>query len=261
MNAADGARAGSAAGVEAGPAPLAEPRGAPPDHTPVARVEAVGLAARDGSALLSRLSFALPPGSVHVLTGAPGAGKSRVLALLGLEARPASGRIQLFGRDVATLRPREIPAFRRRIGRVHATDRLLAHLTVFDNAALVPRLAGRKDANFRGEVTDVLAWMGLAGRLDSLPEELDAAGRRRLALARAVANRPDLLLVDEPGAGLDERGAADILARLAGLNAVGTTLVMVIADEKGARKTGAPLLRLADGTMSLAESAGPVAST
>ncbi len=220
-----------------------------PPETPVARLENVALIAGDGSRELARLTCALTPGSAHVVVGPPGSGKSRLIALLGLEAWPSAGRLQIFGRDVATLSPRDLPGWRRRIGRVYATDRLLEHLSVFDNVALVPRLAGRERADYEGDVAELLAWMDLASEADARPAGLGGAGRRRVALARAMANRPDLLLVDDPGAGLDERETTGVLKRLSQLNAAGTTILMAIGDEALAEKTGAAILRLADGAL------------
>ena len=88
-----------------------------------------------------RLSFALGPGSFHVLTGGADSGKTSVLSLIRMAGRPASGRVELFGRDAATLGRDDLARFRRRVGSMFAEDRLIDHLSVFDNAALVPRPA------------------------------------------------------------------------------------------------------------------------
>jgi cell division transport system ATP-binding protein len=210
---------------------------------------------------LRRLSFALPPGSFHVLTGEAGCGKTSVLGLIGLAQRPAAGRVEMFGRDTATLGRGELARFRRRVGRVFADDRLIDHLSVFDNAALIPRLAGRPRRDHAPEVAQILAWVGLGRRMDALPASLSAGERRRLAIARAMANRAEIVLADEPTGGLDEDGARRVLRLLAELNTAGTTVVMATRDEDLAAASGAPVLRLHQGHLARVEgidgAAGP----
>jgi len=111
---------------------------------PVVRFDGVSLGGPGDTPHLRRLSFALAPGSFHVLTGATGCGKTSVLNLICLARRPVAGRVQLFGRDAATVNRKDICLLRRRIGLVFADDRLFEHLRVFDNAALIPRVVGRK---------------------------------------------------------------------------------------------------------------------
>jgi len=205
---------------------------------PVVRFDAVTLRGeREGEA--PRLSFAMPPGSFKVLTGPAGCGKTAVLSLICLADRPALGRVWLFGRDTATLGRKDIANFRRRIGLVFARDRLLEHLTVFDNAALVPRIAGRPARDYAPQVAEILAWVGLGQKMDIPPAALSPGERRRLALARAMANRPEILLADEPTGGLDDEAALRVLRLIERINGAGTTVLMAPSDDRLAPAPGA----------------------
>lgn len=221
------------------------------DPAPAARFDRVCLGGGD-QPVLGGVSFALPAGSFHVLTGAAGSGKSAILALICLAQAPSAGRIQLFGRDTAALGREERPLVRRRIGVVFQDDRLLGHLSGFDNAALAPRVQGRRPADYGDEVAEILAWVGLGGAMDAMPGALSPGDRRRLAIARAAAGRPELLLADEPTAGVDAASGQRILRLLAQLNGAGTTVLMATRDEGLAASSGAPVLRLRDGRVTAA---------
>ena len=225
------------------------PETADAQATPIVRFDQVRGPADETA--LRGLSFALAPGSFHVVVGPSGAGKTEVLRLIALADRPAAGVVQVFGRDVATLSRREAALARRRIGAVLHPLRFIDHLSVWENAALAPRVIGRKPAEYAGEVDAILKWMGLFRRADARPAELTGAERHRLALARALANRPELLVVDEPDEAMD---AAD---RLRGQKLVdeifqaGATVVAASRDEAAA--AGRPVLRLQEGRGILVE--------
>ncbi len=220
--------------------PTAQPDAAlaaPGRVAPAVRFEGVSIGPR-------RLSFALAPGSFHVLTGAARSGKTSVLDLICAAGRPAAGRVEVFGRDTASLDRKELARFRRRIGRVYADDRLLGHLPALENAALVPRLARRRRRDYLPEVMRILTWVGLGRKMDALPAALSAAERRRLAIAGAVAGQPDIVLADEPTGGLEGDGALRVLRLLAEINGAGTAVLMTTGDEALAAASGAPVIRL-----------------
>lgn len=180
----------------------------------------------NGPSVLRDLSFALAPGSFHFLTGPSGAGKSTLLKLMSLGLRPAQGRVSLFGRDVAGLTRGELPALRRRIGIVFQDFRLIPHLTARDNVALPLRLAGKREAEVQGQVAELLAWVGLADRLDAYPATLSGGEQQRIAIARAVIARPSLILADEPTGNVDDSIALRLLYLFEELHRLGTTIVI-----------------------------------
>jgi cell division transport system ATP-binding protein len=218
---------------------------APP---PVVRFDAVS-AAEGGEATLRNLSFALPQGSYYVLVGRLGSGKAALMNLIQAAAPPARGRIELFGRDVASFRPKDRALARGRIGLLARAPRFLDHLPVFDNAALAARLAGRKPAAYRDEVAQILAWVGLGKRLAELPGALTGGERRRLALARALANGPDIILAEEGAEDVDVATADRVLRLLAEVNRAGATLLVATEDESLAFRLKQPLIRLQAGRL------------
>lgn len=190
------------------------------------------------------LSFAVPPRSFQVLTGPAACGKTAILRLACLADRPARGRIWLFGRDSTTLGRNDVARVRRRIGLVFADDRLLEHLSVFDNAALAPRIVGQKRRDYAPRVAELLAWVDLGTKMDVAPSDLSCGERRRLCIARALANGPDILLADEPTGGLKRESGLRVLSLLAQIHGGGTAVLMTTRDEELAEASGAPVLRL-----------------
>ncbi|HEV2362873.1 MAG TPA: ATP-binding cassette domain-containing protein [Caulobacteraceae bacterium] len=202
-----------------------------------------------GEPVLAGVSFALAPGSFHFVTGASGSGKTTVLKLIAMAERPSSGRIRLFGRDVTAIGKAERAPLRRRLGVVFQEFGLQDHLTAFDNVALACRAAGRRWRDYRAEVAELLGWVGLGGRMAALPAALSAGERQRLALARAVINRPELLIADEPTGAVDNALALRLLRLFTDLNKVGVTVLIASHDEDLVARSGAPRLHLSDGRL------------
>lgn len=194
------------------------------------RFENVGLRYGVGAEVLRDVSFTLAPGSFHFLTGPSGAGKSSLLRLLYLATRPSRGLISIFGHDVVTMRRTALPGVRRRIGVVFQEFRLLNHLTALENVSLPLRIAGARDSQIRDHVAELLTWVGLADRMHAKPPTLSGGEQQRLAIARAVIAKPDLLLADEPTGNVDPDMAARLLHLFWELNKIGTTLVIATHD-------------------------------
>jgi cell division transport system ATP-binding protein len=216
---------------------------------PIVRFEGVGLRYGRAPEVLRDLSFELDAGSFHFLTGASGAGKTSLLRLIDLALRPSRGLISLFGHDTVRLKRDELPFVRRRIGVVFQDKRLLEHLNAFDNVALPLRLAGRRPGAYRADVTELLAWVGLAERVDAHPAALSGGEQQRLAIARAVVNRPEILLADEPTGDVDQAMALRILRLFVELNRLGTTVLIASHDEQLVARSGRPVLHLENGQL------------
>jgi cell division transport system ATP-binding protein len=230
------------------------------DPEEVVRFDDVSMRYGRGPEVLRDLSFGLPPGSFHFLTGPSGAGKSSLLKLIYLAARPSKGLIHLFGHDIAHARPSERPELRRRIGVVFQDLLLLEHMTAFDNAALPLRIGGARPQEFRDDVAELLTWVGLGARMHALPATLAGGEKQRLAIARAVVNRPQILLADEPTSNVDHDMALRIYRLFVELNRLGATVLIATHDQDLVARSGRPSLHLEGGRLSLHAPQGPALS-
>jgi cell division transport system ATP-binding protein len=211
-----------------------------------------------GPDVLSDVSLSLPRGSFHFVTGPSGAGKSSLLKLIYLAARPSAGSVRLFGEDVTQMAARDLPRTRRRIGVVFQDLLLLDHLSAFDNTALPLRIAGHKASEYRGDVAELLAWVGLGNRMGALPPTLAGGEKQRLAIARAVVNRPEILLADEPTGNVDHDMALRIYRLFVELNRLGTTVIIATHDQDLVARSGRPVLHLEKGRLKPLPPQGPV---
>ena len=178
------------------------------------RFENVGLRYGMGPEVLRDLTFEIRPQSFQFLTGPSGAGKTSLMRLLFLSLRPTRGLISAFGKDTSSLQKGQIPALRRRIGIVFQDFRLLDHLTTYENVALPLRVLGQEESQYRGDVVELLKWVGLGERMHVLPPVLSGGEKQRAAIARAVIARPQLLLADEPTGNLDPGTSETVFAAL-----------------------------------------------
>ena len=186
------------------------------------------------------ISFEVVAGGAHVLTGETGSGKTAILEMIGLARAPALGGLQLFGQDVARVPRSARHTLRRRIGMIFQDLRLVDDLSADDNVGLAVQAAGRGGQSLATEIAEVMSWVGLGRRRQAMAGALDDDGRGRLALARAVINRPDLIMADEP---VGKTGQA-ILALLADLNQAGTAILLATRDGALAANAGAEVTHL-----------------
>ena len=218
------------------------------------QLESVGLryvkGAPDQVDVLDGITFGIPPGGFRWLLGHSGAGKSSLLRLLYLSARPTRGQVSVMGTDVGRAPRRLLPPLRRRIGVVFQDFRLLPHLSAFDNVALPLRLAGRPEGQVRADVTEMLRWVGLKQAGASRPAALSGGEQQRVAIARAVITRPSLLLADEPTGNLDDIQAERLMQLLNELNRLGTTVVVATHNAAMVGRHPAQTLVLENGRLS-----------
>jgi cell division transport system ATP-binding protein len=213
----------------------------------VIRFDNVGLRYGSGPEILRDVTFHVLPGSFHFLTGPSGAGKTTLLRLLFMSLRPSRGLIFVFNENVAELSASDRSALRRRIGIVFQDFRLLDHLTTWENVALPLRVMGKKEADYRDDVTDLLRWVGLGDRIDAYPEILSGGEKQRAAIARAVIARPELLLADEPTGNVDPAIGNRLLRLFVELNRLGTSVIIATHDYGLMEQLDAPRLVLYDG--------------
>lgn len=219
----------------------------------VAEFNGVSLRYGTGPEVLKDIQFTLEPGSFHFMTGESGAGKSSLLRMLYLDLLPTRGRIRLFGHAVDSLSRSAKARLRRQIGVVFQDFRLLNHLTAFDNVALPLRIGGVKENEIRRHVTEMLAWVGLEKQMKMLPPQLSGGEKQRIAIARAVINRPRILLADEPTGNVDDVMAKRLLHLFLELNKLGTTVVIATHNGPLIKHFGFPQLHLEHGHLQLIE--------
>lgn len=213
------------------------------------KFENVGLRYGTGEEVLKDITFDLPAGSFHFLTGKSGAGKSSLLRLLYLAHFPTRGLVTLMGKDIATLPRADLPALRRQIGVVFQDFRLLPHLSAFDNVALPLRVGGVPEKAIKRNVTELLDWVGLGEKMHARPSTLSGGEQQRIAVARAVIGRPRLLLADEPTGSIDDAIGEKLLTLFEELNRHGTTVMIATHDEDMVRRFPHAQLHLEEGRL------------
>jgi cell division transport system ATP-binding protein len=183
----------------------------------------------DGPALQD-VSLEIEKGEFVFLTGASGAGKSTLLRLIFCEEPSTSGQLLLFGKNVAKIRASAIPFVRRNIGVVFQDFKLLPRRTVAENVALPLEVRAIPERELRKKVKMLLRSVGLEHRADKFPASLSGGEQQRVAVARALAADPALLLADEPTGNLDPERTLEVMDLLYAANARGTTVVVATHD-------------------------------
>ncbi|TDR89071.1 cell division ATP-binding protein FtsE [Enterovirga rhinocerotis] len=215
----------------------------------VVRLDGVGFRYGTGPEILSEVSLDLPPRSFHFLSGPSGAGKTTLIRLILLSVRPTSGELRLFGETTADLAGDRLTQFRRRMGVVFQDFRLLDHLTTYQNVALPLLVQGYEEATFRGEVVELLQWVGLGDRIGAMPPTLSGGEKQRAAIARALIARPELILADEPTGNVDPALARRLLHLFVELNRLGTSVILATHDVALMDQVEAGRLILLDGRL------------
>jgi D-methionine transport system ATP-binding protein len=180
---------------------------------------------------LDNVTLVVRPGEIFGIMGRSGAGKSTLLRCVNLLERPDSGRVEVAGEDILALDPAALRAARRGIGMVFQHFNLLASRTVAANIAFPLAIAGVGRAEQRDRVAALLALVGLSGKADATPRQLSGGQKQRVGIARALANRPALLLCDEATSALDPETTAEILALIRGLRERLALTVLLITHE------------------------------
>ena len=183
------------------------------------------------------------------LTGHSGAGKSSLLRLIMRLEKPSRGRVVVAGHDIAQLHVSQVPFYRRQIGVVFQDHQLLFDRSVFHNVSLPLDIQGVEPREAARRVRAALDKVGLLHREKALPIELSGGEQQRVGIARAVVNKPALLLADEPTGNLDPQLSADIMALFEDFNRIGTTVMIASHDLALIARLRHRILRLRDGRL------------
>ena len=202
-----------------------------------------------GQEALRGVSFALEAGEFAFLTGHSGAGKSTLLKLIPAIERPTSGSVIVNGQNVGALKRSAVPYLRRNLGLVFQDQKLLYDRTVYDNVMLPLSFSGQPPREAARRARAALDKVGLLARERANPIQLSGGEQQRLAIARAVANRPAMLVADEPTANLDAESAGRIIDIFVSFHQVGVTLLIATHDQALIERYGRRVLRLVAGKL------------
>jgi len=180
----------------------------------------------NGAEGLLGLDLFIDRGEFVFVVGSSGSGKSSLIRLLMKEIEPSGGQIIVDGEDIGTIKRRNLPFYRRKMGVVFQDFRLLHNKTVFENVAFAMQIVEATNREIRRAVPQVLALVGLAKKAKAYPNQLSGGEQQRTALARAIVNKPPLLIADEPTGNLDPNTAWEIMTLLEDINDRGTTVVV-----------------------------------
>ena len=202
-----------------------------------------------GQEALKGVSFTIERSEFAFIAGHSGAGKSTLLKLIPAIERPSAGAILVNGQNVGALKRAALPYLRRNLGLVFQDQKLLYDRSVYDNVMLPLAFSDHGPREAARRARAALDKVGLLGREKANPIQLSGGEQQRLAIARAVVNRPSLLVADEPTANLDAESAARILEIFVAFNQVGVTVLIATHDQSLVERYGERVLRLADGRL------------
>lgn len=179
---------------------------------------------------LDDVNIEICPGEFVFLVGHSGSGKTTLLNTMLRNVKPTSGRVIVAGQDLMKIKNRKIPFLRRQIGAVFQDYKLLPNRTAYENVAFALQCIGKPKAVIKAQVPEVLRLVGLAEQMDSLPDQLSGGEQQRVSVARAMVNRPPLLICDEPTGNLDPAISLGIMKLLERINRTGTTVIVATHD-------------------------------
>ncbi|MCR5587385.1 MAG: cell division ATP-binding protein FtsE [Lachnospiraceae bacterium] len=186
----------------------------------------------NGTVALDNINLKIEHGEFVFVVGESGSGKTTFVELVLRELKPTKGRIEVVGYDYANVSDKYIHKIRRMIGTVFQDFRLLPDMTVYENVAFAQKVIETPSRIIANQVPQVLSLVGLADKYRSFPAQLSGGEQQKVALARAIVNKPDIILADEPTGNLDPKNSWDIMKLLEEINARGTTVVVVTHNKE-----------------------------
>lgn len=202
---------------------------------------------KNGHEALKKVSFNIDEGEMAFILGHSGAGKSTLFKLITRMEKPTSGQIIVHNHNLSKVRSSKIPHLRREIGVIFQDHKLLYDRTVFDNVALPLIVIGMSNSEINKRVRAALGKVGLSGHEKSYPITLSGGEQQRVGIARAVINRPSILLADEPTGNLDEALSDEIIDIFADFNQVGVTVLIATHDLHQVNRLNKRTIQLANG--------------
>jgi cell division transport system ATP-binding protein len=204
---------------------------------------------RGGHEALAELSFSIETGELVFITGRSGAGKSTLLKLIPAIERPTSGTVLVNGQNIGSMRRAAIPYLRRNLGLIFQDQKLLYDRSAFDNVILPLAFTGHAHRDAARRARAALDKVGLLAREKANPITLSGGEQQRLCIARAVVNRPSILLADEPTASLDSASADEIMEMFRAFNQVGVTVLIATHDDALLQRLNPRVLALKQGRL------------
>ena len=201
----------------------------------------------NGTHALNDVNIKINKGEFVFVVGASGAGKSTFIKLMMREEKLNSGEVIVNGYKMSKIKRREVPYFRRTLGIVFQDFRLIPNMTVFGNVAFSLRVVGASTKDIRRRVSAALAQVGLGNKARCYPNELSGGEQQRVGLARALVNKPSLIIADEPTGNVDPNLSYEIVSRLTEINKQGTTILMVTHDHNLVRDFHHRVIMLEEG--------------
>jgi len=181
----------------------------------------------NGAHALNGVNLKIKKGEFVFIVGDSGSGKSTLIKLMLRELVPTTGEIYVNGQNLARLKHRQVPMYRRNLGVVFQDFRLLKDRNVYENVAFAQRIVQTPSREIKKNVPAILSIVGLAGKYKAKPKQLSGGEQQRVALARALINKPPILLCDEPTGNLDPKNSWEIMKLLEQINKRGTTVIVV----------------------------------
>ncbi|MBM4169283.1 MAG: cell division ATP-binding protein FtsE [Ignavibacteria bacterium] len=203
----------------------------------------------DGQHVLNRINFSMKTGEFLYLVGPTGSGKSTLLRLLYMDLKPEHGYVRFEEFDSNTIKDRDIPYLRRRLGIVFQDFKLLEDRNIYDNVAFALHVTNTPGTEIRKRVLHLLADVGLSHKRSHRPHELSGGEQQRVVIARALVNSPVLLLADEPTGNLDPTASAEIVELLRKINMRGTAVLMATHNYEIVRKYPARIVQIKEGAL------------
>lgn len=201
----------------------------------------------NGTEALKNISLDINHGEFVFIVGTSGAGKSTFLKLLIHEEKATFGKININGFDLIKIKNRKVPYLRRTMGIVFQDFRLIDKMNVYDNIAFAMRVIGSSEKDIKKRVSQVIETVGLKGKEKRRPSEISGGEQQRVSLARAIVNKPEMIIADEPTGNIDPKMSFEIMKKLVDINKQGTTVIVVTHEHELVKEFGGRVITINGG--------------